>query len=85
MFESSGEVLLFCRLSFHSVTFLALSMGTLVKSKVTSKLTRTSSCIPAKCFEFRTWDLVFPARGEVTDAMYLKACMKGCLCMKLWA
>ena len=30
-----------------------------------------------KCLEFRTSELVFPARGEITDAMYLESLHEG--------
>ena len=59
-------------------------MGTLVKSEDTSKLTNSSSSltvmslnVSAKCFEFKTWKLVFPARGEMMEAMYLESWYEG--------
>ena len=61
------------------MTSTASSVGTLVNSEVTSKLTRASSTsthssfmTPVKCLEFRTCEVVLAARGEITDAMYLE-------------
>ena len=66
------------------MTSTASSMGTLVNSEVTSELTRassastrTSSIIPTKCLEFKTCELVFPANGEITDAIYLESLYEG--------
>ena len=62
----------------------ASSMGTLVNSEVTSKLTRASSAsthtsfiMPTKCLKFKTCELVFPANGEITDAIYLESLYEG--------
>ena len=62
------------------MTSTASLMGTLVNSEVTSKLTRASSAsirtsfiIPIKCLEFKMCELVFPANGEITDAIYLES------------
>ena len=66
------------------MTSTASSVGTLVNSEVTSKLTRASSAstrssftTPVKCLEFRTCEVVLPARGEITDAMYLESLYEG--------
>ena len=70
--------------SFLCMTSTASSIGTLVNSEVTLKLTRASSAstrsffmTPVKCLEFRTCELVLPARGEITDAMYLESLYEG--------
>ena len=69
---------------FLCMTSTASSVGTLVNSEVTSKLTRASSAstrssftTPVKCLEFRTCEVVLPARGEITDAMYLESLYEG--------
>ena len=60
-----------------------LPMGTLVNRDVTSKLTNsslptvTSLIVSAKCLEFKTCELVLPARGEMMKAMYLESWYEG--------
>ena len=73
--------------SFLCMTSIASSVGTLVNSEVTSKLTRASSAStcssfmtpvkPVMCLEFRTCEIVLPTRGEITDAMYLESLYEG--------
>ena len=72
------------------MTYTTSPMGTLVKSEDTSKLTNSSFSltvmsliVSVKCLEFKTWEIVFPARGEMTEAMYLER--RGIQCMKQWA
>ena len=63
--------------SFLCMTSTASSVGTLVNSEVTSRASsasiRSSFTTPVKCLEFRTCEVVLPARGEITDATYLES------------
>ena len=60
------------------MTSTASPVGTLVKSEDTSKLTNDSSglivmslIVSAKCLEFRTCELVLPAKGEIICGGYV--------------
>ena len=62
------------------MTSTASTMGTLVKSEETSKLTGISFLsnlmsliVSAKCLEFKTWDSVLPASGEIIEAICLES------------
>ena len=72
-------------LSLAWMTYTASPMGTLVNSEDTSKLTTAHRLlrqyssfliVSAKCLEFKTWELVSPTRGEMTEAMYLKSLLE---------
>ena len=80
------------------MTSTASTIGTLVKSEETSKLTRISflsiliSLIVSKeCLVFKTWDSVFPASGEIVKATCLERTYAGdngsegdCWLLNLW-